>query len=81
MKDWRNTPGSAEVLPYLDKVCQAPPSSTPAVVGLGCEDDADETSIVLPSLRDRSAQSWGGEEDGGYRSWGGGVAMRRDLRA
>jgi hypothetical protein len=24
MKDWRNTPGTAEVLPFLDKVCYVP---------------------------------------------------------
>jgi hypothetical protein len=28
MKDWRNTPGTAEVLPFLDKVCYVPPSTS-----------------------------------------------------
>jgi hypothetical protein len=72
MKDWRNTPGTAEVLPYLDKV-RGPENPTP-------HDPFRKKTIiiiltvhflfktVLPCLRCCRESTWRGETIWGHRS-------------
>jgi hypothetical protein len=81
MKDWRNTPGSAEVLPYLDKVrpiiTNPSPFPTATSLGLGMEGEMLMVgNLVLPCLRNRGSKPRCGEEDWRYRSRGGTIAMR-----
>jgi len=47
MKDWRNTPGTAEVLPFLDKVC----------TNAGWLEKSEELMLILASISLRTVLS------------------------
>lgn len=68
MKDWRNTPGTAEVLPYLDKV-RDPENPTPhdhfrkkAIITI-----LTVSQTVLPCLRRCRESTWRGKTIWGHR--------------